>query len=103
MRSIPRQAVKLDHGHHALPAYATHLDGCIKRDERYRKVGGIRSDAVIARPKHRVPSVLTSERGAARTWRSLVACDIADIAEVWAASALQEITAHRCLVSNLWT
>ena len=103
MRSMLRQAVKLAQRHRALPLYAMHLDGCVKRHKRYRKVGGISSDAVIARPKHRVPSILTPERSAARTWRSLVACDIADIAEVWASSALQEITAHRCLVSNLWT
>ena len=101
VRRIARQPVQVDERHRALPVGPTHLDGRIERDQRDREVGRLGSDTILARAEHRMPTVLAADGGAAGARRTLVAGGVADIAEVWAAGALQEVAADRGLVAHL--
>src|SRR3954463_8773195 len=48
-----------------------------------------------------MPAILATDGGAARTRHALVACAVADVAEVGTARALQEVAAHGRLVAHL--
>ena len=101
MRRVAGQPMQLGQRHRTLPAWPTHLDGCIERDQRNREVGRVGGDAVVAGTEHRMPTVLSTNRGAAGTRRAFVAGGIADVAKVRAAGALQEVATHRRLIAHL--
>ena len=83
------------------PLRPAHLDGGVERNQRDREVRGVGGDAMLARAEHGMPAVLAADRGAAGARRALVAGGVADIAEIRAAGALQEVAAHRRLVAHL--
>lgn len=77
------------------------LDRRIQRHQRDGEVGSVGGDAVVACAEHGVPAVFAANGGAARARRALVAVGVADVAKIWAPSALEQITAHGRLVANL--
>ena len=101
VRRVAGQPVQFHQRHRALSVCPTHLDGCIERDQRNREIGRIGGDAVLAGAEQRMPAILAANGGAAGARRTLVAGGVADIAEVWTASALQKVAAHGGLVAHL--
>ena len=101
VRHVAGQSMQFHQRHRALSVCPTYLDGCIERDQRNREIGRVGGDAVLAGAEHRMPAILAADGGAAGARRTLVAGGVADIAEVWTASALQKVAAHGGLVAHL--
>src|SRR5439155_27221925 len=85
------------------PSRSPHFNRCIERNEGYCEIGGMRRNTVVARTQHSVPAVFPADGGAAGAWRALVARGVSDITKVRATRALEEIAAHRRLVTHLRT
>src|SRR5439155_21092634 len=73
----------------------------IECDQRDGEVRSMRGDTALAGAEHRMPTILATDGGAAGARRPLVAGTVADIAEVGAARALQEVAAHGRLLPHL--
>jgi hypothetical protein len=93
--------VELGHRNAALGVDALDVHDGVERHERNAQIGGVHSDAVLARPEDRVHPCCAGDRRAARPRRPLVARTYRRVAEVAAARALQEVPADRRHVAQL--
>src|SRR6266699_3551852 len=102
MRGGIRQPIQVVERYGASPAGPAQLDGCVERDQRYRKIRRVRGDAILTCAEHGMPAVLAVDRSAAGARRALVAGGVADIAKIGAAGALQQVAAYGRLIAHLW-
>ena len=81
--------------------FAGDLDGGIERDQGLREIAGIGGDALLGGAEHRMGAIEAFQRGAAGSRIALVAIGVADVAEIAAAGALQDVAAERRHVAQL--